>query len=368
MGGQIDVWSLTNRGAQVATILQGHEESALKVEFGKGTAGPELISGSSDKTIRIWNPAAARRKERVLRLGRPIVAVAVSPDGENLATVVRASIPPDQKTPLKPFLLRLWDRELRPRDPVIPFGGEGLDPKAAFSPDGKLIGVTDFGKLEFYEVPSLALKARAGTRGLVYAPYGTLLYLDKRGIVQRSSLDSPEKVIVAGKGDLQELALSPDGYTLVGSEPYGALIWRWDLRNGRSLGALPAFHTARIPSLEFSLDGRTLVSAGWDGRLGFWDVSRGQLLRRWRGHDNEITTSALSPDGSTVATGGGDSTVRLWNLARREEIAVLRGHTATVNSVAFSKDGRWLASASDDGTVRFWDAPSFSELEVGGTP
>jgi WD40 repeat protein len=368
MGGQIDVWSLTNRGAQVATILQGHEQSAVKVAFGQGTAGPELISASTDKTIRTWNAAAPRSKERVLQLEAPVLAVAVSPDGENLATVTRVFPGPNQKDPPKPFLLRLRDRELRPRGTAIPFGGNGLDPKAVFSPDGKLLGVTDSGKLELYEVPSLTLKARPGTRGLVFAPNGTLLYLDKRGIIQRSSLDSSEKVVVAGKGDLQELALSPDGHTLAGSEPYGARIWRWDLRDGRSLGQPLVGHTARIPSIEFSRDGQILVSAGWDGRLAFWDVARSQPLRLRRAHNGEITTAVLSPDGTTVATGGGDSSVRLWNLARREEIAVLRGHTATVNSVAFSKDGRWLASASDDGTVRFWDASLQSDFKVGGTP
>jgi WD40 repeat protein len=368
MGGQIDVWSLTNRGAQVATILQGHEEPVVKVAFGQGTAGPELISASFDKTIRTWNAAAARSKERVWQLEAPVLAVAVSPDGENLATVTRVFPGPNQKDPLKPFLLRLWDREFGPRGPGIPFGGNGLDPKAVFSPDGKLLGFTDSGKLELYEVPSLTLKARPGTRGLVYTPKGQLLYLDKRGIIQRSSLDSPEKVIVAGKGDLQELALSQDGHTLAGSEQYGARIWRWDLRDGRSLGPPLEGHTSRIPALEFARDGRTLVSAGWDGRLGFWDVPRGQRLGFLRGHNGEIRSAVLSPDGRTVATGGDDSTVRLWNLARREEIAVLRGHTATVNSVAFSKDGRWLASASDDGTVRFWDASSPSDLKAGKTP
>src|SRR5262249_55040672 len=158
-------------------------------------------------------------------------------------------------------------------------------------------------------------------------------------IVKRSSLDAPEQVLVPTRGSLQQLALSPKGRVVAGSEQSGAKIWFWDARDGHSLGPPLSGHTLRIVALAFTPDGKTLASGGWNGQLGFWNVKRGENLAFLRGHNNSFNQVAISPDGGTIATAGDDSSVRLWNVARRQEIAVLQGHGDIVNDLAFSSDG-----------------------------
>jgi WD40 repeat protein len=202
----------------------------------------------------------------------------------------------------------------------------------------------------------------------VYARDGSwFAYITGSRIVKRSSLEAPERVLVATtvREGLQQLALSPNGLTLAGSEQSGAKIWLWDARDGRSLGPPLSGHTRRIPGLAFTSDSKTLASCGWDGQLGFWNVRRRENLAWLRGHNNVFHQVVISPDGGTIATGGDDSTVRLWNLARRQEIGVLQGHGDIVNDLAFSRDGQWLASASNDGTVHLWYAPLWAEIEAG---
>src|SRR5262249_40650170 len=190
----------------------------------------------------------------------------------------------------------------------------------------KLLAVTDYSPLQFYKVPSLELVKTAGSRGPVFATNGSwLAYIGNKGIIKRESLDAPEQVLVPGGTNLQQLALSPDGRIVASSEWSGAKIWFWDARDGHSLGRPLSGHTLRIVALAFTPDSRTLVSCGWDGQLGIWDVRGRTNLAFLRGHNNSFNQAVLSPDGSTIATGGDDSLVRLWNVARRQEIAVLQG-------------------------------------------
>src|SRR5262249_49102467 len=88
-GGQVNLWEVRNRAAQVARVLLGHEELVTGVAFVGVTNQAKLASISGDKTVRLWDPAGGEQKEPVLRIGTPVLAVAISPDGLYLATVVR---------------------------------------------------------------------------------------------------------------------------------------------------------------------------------------------------------------------------------------------------------------------------------------
>jgi WD40 repeat protein len=333
------------------------------VAFWQSSNGVKLISASSDKTIRLWEPAVAKCEEIVVAVHAPALAVAISPDGSYLATVVGTLVAPSEKSPQPPFELQLWDFKTRLFLKAIPFGGENLGPQIAFSPDSELLAATDYSPLEFYKVPSLEHKQTAGLRGQVFASHDSwLAYIGQKGIIKRQSLEAPEQVLVPGIRNLQQLALSSDDRVVASSEESGANICLWDAQDGHLLRPPLLGHTGRIVALSFTPDRRTLVSGSWDGWLGFWDVKSGAKLAFLRGHNNSFNWAALSPDGSTIATGGDDSVVRLWNVARRQEIAVLQGHADIVNSLAFSQDGQWLASASNDGTIRLWRAPSFEEI------
>ncbi len=73
------------------------------------------------------------------------------------------------------------------------------------------------------------------------------------------------------------------------------------------------------------------------------------------GHTDDVLAAAFHPDGTRLATAGRDGAVWLWDLTRGEAVARLPGHKSYIWSVAFSPDGTTLASGSGDTTVRLWD-------------
>jgi WD40 repeat protein len=107
--------------------------------------GKTILTGSSDRTARLWDAATRQPKGEPLRQEYEVVAVAYSPDGK---TVLVAS-----GTSGRGWKVRLWDAETgRPRG--IPLRPDGWIKAAAFSPDGKTF-VTGAGSLaRFWRVPT----------------------------------------------------------------------------------------------------------------------------------------------------------------------------------------------------------------------
>jgi WD40 repeat protein len=146
------------------------------------------------------------------------------------------------------------------------------------------------------------------------------------------------------------IEFSPDGRHLVSaSADTTARIWTLGDPNGVVLQ-----HGDRVNDAHFDVDGRRIVTASWAGNVRIWTVG-GKQIRSFS-LDGRALSAAFSPSGDVVAAGSTDRNVHVWNVSN-EAAAVLRGHTGTVSSVAFSRNGE-LVSASSDGTARVWDVHS----------
>ena len=65
-----------------------------------------------------------------------------------------------------------------------------------------------------------------------------------------------------------------------------------------------------------------------------------------------VSAVDISLDGRTVVSSGYNQKIRLWDTLTCTLLLVLSGHTSGVLSVKYSPDGTRIVSASDDDTIK----------------
>lgn len=149
------------------------------------------------------------------------------------------------------------------------------------------------------------------------------------------------------------MAFSPDGQTLAISDYRGTIQLR-HIKDRDKILIINETSGHVIRALLFSPDGNTLISAGTDEVIQFWDVETGERNKILKGHTDCINALSLSPDGKILASGSSDYTIKLWDFTTGEHLTTFSEHTDSVNTVAFSPQGI-LASGSRDKKVKLWD-------------
>jgi len=330
------------------------------------------MSGSWDRTIKLWDVASGRERGsfNLDRRSDTINSVAFSPDGH---TVLSLSNRPAS-------ILKLWDitsgREIRTF-----IGHSGTVHSAAFSPDGRtVVSVRWDESNEKATVPLWDVASGHELRtfaahsfdddfnvfSVAFSPDGHTALFGSRAIRLWDIASGHELKTFRGgadakmgtatdpmASDIYSVAFSPDGRTVLsGSEDHTVKLW--DVASGREVRTFTG-HSESVSSVAFSPDGHTALSGSRDETIKLWDVASGRELRTFAGHSDYVWSVAFSPGGRTVVSGSGDGTVKLWDIASGNELSTFTGHSGKVESVAFSSDGRVVLSGGDDGSIRLWD-------------
>lgn len=132
----------------------------------------------------------------------------------------------------------------------------------------------------------------------------------------------------------------------------------WDIAKKRVKRVFEG-HQQEIYSLNFSKNGRLIVSGSGDRTARIWDMETGMQkvleINEPEGIDAGVTSVAISPDGRLVAAGSLDTVVRIWEVQTGNMVERLKGHRDSVYSVAFTPDGKGIVSGSLDKTLKHWD-------------
>ena len=371
---RIGTWLYDTQTGTEVNLLTEHTGTIYNIAFSPD--GQTIVSGSSDKTIRLWDVATGYTLKTLIGHTDRIYSVAFSPDGKMIASRGGDGT------------LHLWDVNTGRIRHTLKGHTKSIS-SMAFSPDGNtiasassydgtvllwdvdtgrirhtLIGHKNFSNAwDNYGIVSHA----ANITKVVFSPDGKIIASKtfRDGIVRLWDVNTG-RTLNTLKGDkfsIYSIAFSPVGKIIASTSSEAVRIW--DANTGQILRTLIGGHTDEIESVVFSPDGKTITSASGDGTVRLWDVDTGHTLRTLTGHMDGINSVAFSPNGKTIASAGSDDTVRLWDVATGRTLKTLIGHTDRIQSVAFSPNGRTIASASWwDGTLLLWDVTTGHTLRT----
>ncbi|KAF7377851.1 WD40 repeat-like protein [Mycena sanguinolenta] len=318
--------------------------------------GTHVVSGSFDKTVRIWDTTTGAELTRMEGHSDHVCSVAFSPDG---ACVVSGS---DDKT------VRIWDVTTGAEVTKI-VGHRYRVCSVAFSPNsvrvvsGSADGTvriwdattgTEVTKMEghHYSVTSVAFSPDSA-RIVSGSQDKTVRVWDVETGMEVSKMEEHSDTVTA-------VAFSPNGACFVsGSDDQTMRIG--DATTGAEITKMEG-HRDSVTSVAFSPDGAYVTSGSLDKTVRIWDVTTGAEVTKLEGHSYSVTSVAFSPDSARIVSGSGDETVRIWDATTGIEMTKMEGHSYCVYSVAFSPDGKHIVSGSGDETVRIWDMKTGAEV------
>ncbi len=256
-----------------------------------------------------------------------------------------------------------------------------------FSPDGKLFASSNFvGEVKLRNVKTGKIrrefKEPAGGNRMTFSKDGKLLATTSNGSVVNVRDIESGKVVKSYEGHTALaywVDFSPDGKNLLSSS--GDNTARiWDLKTAEVKHVLT--HPATVLAAVYSPDGKKVATACFDRQLRLFETASGELLATLVGHENPLTAVTFSPDGSRVVSGDYVGTIRLWDAAAHESLAAaaedktvklwdmesrkvrttLSGHTEGVWCLAFSPSGKTLVTAGADKLIKVWDVAPGKEV------
>jgi WD40 repeat protein len=159
---------------------------------------------------------------------------------------------------------------------------------------------------------------------------------------------------------IRSLDFSPDGKTLVsGSSDHTTKLW--DTETWQQQGN-PINCNAEVYSVRYSPSGEVLAIAT-NVDIQIWNPGTRKCKATFKDHMDKVhvgTSLPLvwKPDGTGLLSGGCrvDPTIREWDLsAPGQQVGdPWKGHKHDINAIAMSSDGTLVASASTDHDVRLW--------------
>ncbi len=341
---------------QLVHTLAGHAGAVTAIAFSPDNA--RLVTGSADKTVRVWNPANAQQPEQIKFEGLTgnVTAVAFSPDGNQVLSGTA-----DNK-------LRLWNI------------ADGM-PLKDF--EGHTAAIVDVGYAAGNQLYSVSVDK------------SVRFWNPADGAQARAFNDPATPKAVALTADQQRLAIAGDD----------KLIRIYQAANGQVLQTLTG-HATEATSLSFSQDGTRLSSLTAGGELIVWDANTNRLLeaqtdatltaaafdfqldrlltgdkagslaqrplrfvRHLDGNQQAITSLLFHSNGQTVFVTSKDGSFRGYSTANGQQ-TFATNHGAAINGLAMSPNEQTLATAGENNVVRLWqtNGGGFGPQQLTGFP
>ncbi|KAK7695029.1 hypothetical protein QCA50_002217 [Cerrena zonata] len=297
-----------------ARLLSGHSEIVLCLD--QGAQGRILVSGSKDRSARIWAPSLSglSSDDSSLALVPEWKCVAICEGhAESVGAIAMSRrTSEDDQNALRYMFTGSQDRTIKMWDlSTVPISAENVDNQA------------------------MKLKSLATHK--------------------------------AHEKDINSLDIAPNDRLLVsGSQDRTAKIWAIEysvsgndssrtVRGEIKLLGTCKGHKRGVWSVKFGRAERVLATGSGDKTVKLWSLDDFTCVKTFEGHTNSVLRVDFINAGMQLVSAASDGLVKLWNVKEETCTATMDNHEDKVWALAVSSDERTIASGAADSVVTFWE-------------
>jgi len=261
----IKIWDAINEGPPIMT-LDNHTNYVYSTKYNYD--GTRLVSGARDDTIKMWNTLDGGQLIYTIQLDADVRSVDFNHDGSHIVSLSRN-------------LVQVWDAEKG--SPIMTLN-EHTEPirMVTYSPDGTLIAsASEDNTIKIWDATN----------------------------------EGPAKLTLEGHlGDVTSIDFNPSGDRLVSCSS-DSTIKTWDPINGGKAIKTIDGHTNDIYSVVYNNDGSMIASGGWDNNLNIWDARMGgNPILTFDGSDiGDVDEIVFSPVDGQMAFASNEE-IEVWRI------------------------------------------------------
>ncbi|TVY29147.1 Transcription initiation factor TFIID subunit [Lachnellula hyalina] len=123
------------------------------------------------------------------------------------------------------------------------------------------------------------------------------------------------RLLIGHDSSVNQVAWHPNGaYIFSASDQVDKSVRMWAFATGDCVRVFPG-HNEYISAIECAPSGKILASADAGGTIILWDLAKGTMIKRCRGHGKGgIWSLSFSVESTVLVSGGADGTVRVWDV------------------------------------------------------
>jgi len=294
-------------GLDERLVLQGHTGWVMCA--GHFPNSPKFLTGSRDRTLRIWDSTTGKELKSIALLGEPPARLWISPD-ERLVAIAG------------------------PR-PGVPVSVVDLD-------SGVMVG-----RLVAQERVTAVGFSRDGTSVITVEEKGAVRLWDTRGFKSASTFKVAPHAAAAAIFD-------EEGRPELFVTGIDRIVRRIQLTTNDAV-AFERVHNEPIVSMEASPYGGRLVTGGKDKISVLWDIETGASLSVCRAHRDQVTELAISPRQNLVAGYDLRAGIKVWDPATGTVMRSFSVGDSQVHCLGFTPDGARLFAGGRDMLLHVWE-------------
>ncbi|MFM2062445.1 MAG: hypothetical protein RLZZ507_2115 [Cyanobacteriota bacterium] len=350
--------SLTAPGGAMLRTLIGHTEEVMAVALAYTDAGIQIVSGSWDKNIKIWDFQTGQEIRTLHGHSDRVWSVAVTPNNKQIVSGSQDNN------------IKVWDLK-KGTELLTLTGHSDCVSSVIVTPDGSKIISASWDKtikiwnLETGEELLTLTGHTEQINAIAITPDGCKIVSgsDDRTVRVWDLLNGIELIhIKPYKDKINDITISADSKEIILVS--GDDIKIFNLQTGQSVDSFGTLALASFDELAIAVtpDGEKIISGSDENTINIWgNWGSHPSLETLIGHSGDINDLVVTADSKYLISASRDNTIKIWNLQKHKPVPILPGHQSTVHAIAVSPDGKKAISA-EHFKLKIWDLHKCREL------